>query len=588
MSNTYNNRFTSILKNSIQGSLMLTLLLLFVTLDTKAQQNNSSQISTLALPEQSGEHIKLYTDRYLYIVNDRIYFIAAYACCEEMQKNGWSKVLYLELIRWNGSKIKQIKVPLNRDGASGYLVIPKDLLSGNYYLRAYTKWMRNYSVYDYGYTLLKIVNPYKAETEISLEENQTDSIFSIIPEKLVVKPDILHCSVNKNSYTAREKVKLEIRYPGDKILPDNNFYITVTKYHSTDSISLISKVKNMQRDRSYKPEYLPELRGMTISGKVVERNTNKPLKGTMVYISIPITGEYLASYKTNTEGKFYFSLPDLTGRYDFYVDILQDNLETKIYLDNDFCDKPVVLPYIPFLINVKEKELLREMSIHTQISEKYEIMGDEEQPNENQYFYGKAGKVYYTKEYIELPNLKEFFFELVPEVWVHYKKAKPYLFIDGETGISIENPLILIDNIPASNDEKVLKIPVKKIERIEVINQPYVVSGNIYRGLISIYSVQKDFAGIDLSKNSMFFSFNLFEEFNYDFPDYADSSAVDSRIPDLRNLLYWEPGLQLMPGESKTMEFFTSDVKGNYTVYIHTKNGTADYDVVGVCQYKVE
>ncbi len=44
----------------------------------------------------------------------------------------------------------------------------------------------------------------------------------------------------------------------------------------------------------------------------------------------------------------------------------------------------------------------------------------------------------------------------------------------------------------------------------------YIVAGMKYCGIISIYSKNKDFAGLDLNKNSMFFTSDLFSDRNQD------------------------------------------------------------------------
>ncbi len=109
------------------------------------------QAGQLGMPDSitiagSGERIRLFTDRNLYCVNERIFFTAGYTCLNEADSILWSKVLYVELINWNGVKLGNLKLKLDKSGSSASLRIPGDLLSGNYYLRAYTKWMRNFSI----------------------------------------------------------------------------------------------------------------------------------------------------------------------------------------------------------------------------------------------------------------------------------------------------------------------------------------------------------------------------------------------------------------------------------------------------------
>lgn len=196
-------------------------------------------------------------------------------------------------------------------------------------------------------------------------------------------------------------------------------------------------------------------------------------------------------------------------------------------------------------------------------------------------FYGSKTNTYYTKKYIELPNIEEFFVEIITEAFVVYNKGETVLKNTGNTGFSNYPPLIFLDNILVNNDDRLLKIPLNKIERVEAIKSGYVVGNMKYSGMVSIYSKNKDFAGIDLNKNSMFFAFDLFSNENsiYTFVE----NSYDSRIPDRRNLLYWNPDIQLSVGQKTTISFYTSDNKGDYVVYIFGKNKGVEKEVYGKC-----
>ena len=109
------------------------------------------------------EYITLFTDRNMYAVNERIYFSSFYRQGEDSAKESWSKVLYVELVTPSGSAVTSGKFHLNEKGSSGYLLIPADALTGNYYLRSYTRWMQNFGPQSYCYTPLTIINPYTRE-----------------------------------------------------------------------------------------------------------------------------------------------------------------------------------------------------------------------------------------------------------------------------------------------------------------------------------------------------------------------------------------------------------------------------------------
>jgi hypothetical protein len=136
--------------------------------------------------------------------------------------------------------------------------------------------------------------------------------------------------------------------------------------------------------------------------------------------------------------------------------------------------------------------------------------------------------------------------------------------------------------------EKFLNIPTEKIEKIEIIDKPY-VSGNIqYNGIIQAFSKNRDMAGIDLSKNSMFFNYSLYSGTKpVDFPDYADRT-YHARIPDRRNTLYWNPALQMKQGEEQNISFYIADMTGEYEILIQGLSKTGDKIILGKTSFIVE
>ena len=45
-----------------------------------------------------------------------------------------------------------------------------------------------------------------------------------------------------------------------------------------------------------------------------------------------------------------------------------------------------------------------------------------------------------------------------------------------------------------------------------------------------------------------------------------ETAQQQSRLPDFRNLLYWQPELALAAGQPRTLTFYTSDQVGRYLV----------------------
>lgn len=543
------------------------------------------------IPAEPGEKIQLFTDRSLYCVNEKILFSANYIYDYGIAFMDWSTVLYVELIRWNGDKLVQGKFPLDKNGTYGCLEINKDVISGNYYLRAYTKWMRNYSPYEYAYVPLKIINPFEIKTDLGSPEE--DTLQKVLLHKLNNGTRSILCSVSEEKYKKRQKAEVELIIKD--IDPDNTYNVCITVVRSGTIDTITPSVRHYESNKiptSKIIEYLPEIRGISVSGKVINRVTREPLEKVTVNLTTPVSGLYYSGYKTNHNGKFLFTFPYMKGKHDFYIGLTNvDTVEAEILIDNDFCDAPVVLPFIPFELNDLEKQLAREMMINMQINQKYfsdSVYSDnyEKKSEDQKVFYGSAQSTIYTKDYIELPNLQEFFFELIPEVTVMYSKNKPYLKINKPTSLTSYPPLILIDNIPVNNDEELLKIPTNRIERIELINQGYTKGNMLFNGLISIYSKNKDLAGIELPANSMFLSYNLFSGEKY-YPADNGENLQNLRIPDRRNCLYWQPDFRITSGKKSTISFYTSDSEGDYIVYVRSKSRKGETEIFGTSFFSV-
>jgi hypothetical protein len=540
------------------------------------------------VPAVSGEKIKLFIDRSIYCVNEKIYFIAEYSCITGLDSLAWSNVLYVELIKWNGTRLVQMKLKLTRPGTPGSMKIPGNLLSGNYYLRAYTKWMRNYPVQEYTYQLVKIVNPFSSETDEGAADISAQAGTALLKPVQKTLINGVSCNMDKNEYQPGEKTAVSFLINDRKLVDFDRYCVSVAKVSAIDTTGQYyeSGVSSQERNLSY-IEYLPEIRGITISGEVVDKSTKLSQKKAFISLSETQHGEYFSVYQTDDMGRFHFSLPDMQGQHDFFI---QAEIPSEIKIDNGFCNKPVKLPYVAFKLDKDEIDFVREMIINMQLSERFlankDTLADSQQAKaEPLVFYGSKKAVYSTEKYIELPNIEEFINEVVMEATIINEKGKASFISMRRTGLSNYLPLIFIDNVQVSNDDRLIKTPLNRIDRVEVINKDYLIGSMKYNGIISIYSRNKDFAGLVLNKNSTFFTYELFSDKDTAC-DYSEKSS-DSRIPDKRNLLYWNPDIKLSADQQTAISFYTSDSKGEYVIYIRGKNSKEGDEIYGKCYFSV-
>ncbi|UOQ81618.1 hypothetical protein [Hymenobacter sp. 5414T-23] len=68
-------------------------------------------------------------------------------------------------------------------------------------------------------------------------------------------------------------------------------------------------------------------------------------------------------------------------------------------------------------------------------------------------------------------------------------------------------------------------------------------------------------------------------------PSYATAEEKQRRLPDMRNLLYWNPDVTTTATGSTTLEFFTSDQPGTYEVVVQ---GLAADGLSGTARFQFE
>ncbi len=90
------------------------------------------------------EKIHLHLDKPAYTVGDTIWFKAYLVNSELNRPSTLSKILYVDLINERDSLKRSLRLQVDSGAAWGDFVLGDTLREGNYRIRAYTKWMRNF------------------------------------------------------------------------------------------------------------------------------------------------------------------------------------------------------------------------------------------------------------------------------------------------------------------------------------------------------------------------------------------------------------------------------------------------------------
>ena len=129
----------------------------------KGQDNNLSEIEKkfqLFSQKAIQEKLYLHLDRSFYVVGETIWFKAYDVNGASNQLMDLSKIAYLEVMDKEQNAVIQTKFSLSGGKGNGSLIIPSSVASGNYKVRCYTNWMKNFSSDYFFETTISVVNPF--------------------------------------------------------------------------------------------------------------------------------------------------------------------------------------------------------------------------------------------------------------------------------------------------------------------------------------------------------------------------------------------------------------------------------------------
>jgi len=107
------------------------------------------------------ESIFIHADKRYYLTGEFLKFKVY--CLERTtaQTSRLSKVAYVEILDRDNNPYLQTRIELIDGQGSGEFYLPMNLPSGNFVIRGYTRWMRNFKPEDYFHSMVQIINPFK-------------------------------------------------------------------------------------------------------------------------------------------------------------------------------------------------------------------------------------------------------------------------------------------------------------------------------------------------------------------------------------------------------------------------------------------
>ncbi|MEI6683015.1 MAG: hypothetical protein WCO44_10325 [Bacteroidota bacterium] len=532
--------------------------ILLMMLASVCQGLMSQQLAAIG----SGERVEACIDRNMYVAGENILFSALVFNVKNPSADEISRTLYCELIAPDGKKIASRKYGLLHFSACGAFPVPEEAASGIYYLRFYTRIMRNSTTGNYKYILLKIVNPVK--TEVLPGADIDDTINFAGREQVVPATSPALKIVGQRVVSARQEFHLEVQRKADPARPAK-LCLSVIPEFTCGKVSLPAR---KEAGPAKSVLFYPETRGVSISGHLTGRETGQPVARAKVNLSI-IGDKDIMVVHTDSTGRFFFALPDHSGNRDIFL-CADDmpGIKPEILIDNDFCTRPVSLLSPVFSLSRQELQTAFSLSVNagiTTVFSKDTMAGRMVAEDPGVSFYGEPSEVLVMDKYIELPTLEEYFSEL--QLMLKVRKIdgrKQFRFYLSQGEMSIYEPLVLVDWVAVNDVDKVLAMSPREIGRIEFVNSVYIKGNVTYGGIVTFVSKKNDFAGINLPSSGTFVNYSFTEPSH---PGMPQDPGVPN-IPDSRNTVYWNPDLQVNGEGVSDVSFTAPDTPGRYLVLL--------------------
>lgn len=396
-----------------------------------------------------------------------------------------------------------------------------------------------------------------ADLSVTVVRHGVISNSDVLPEFIAANPWLIKAFLSQQSRPIQYKEQIEAAL----IMQDHR---------------ILEELREQLPDDGPHLEFLPELRDVTVSGVVRDKDTKEPIPHLQVYGSVLFNNPQFHIYETDANGEFIFTLNDLHGMQDVFLSPVQRTekaVNYEIMINQDFDHRYPAFNNTPFPYNEDYKSFLEELNTNAQLNLAFHSQANEESTlndRRRHHLFGKERISRNLDDYVELDEMWDVLYEVIPHVRP-VKKQNEYQIkiMDDNSNTLPGSPLVLLDNIPIFDVKKIMDLHPSQVDKIEVIDRTYLLGSYAINGVMLITTKTQNFGGTEFPEAAVFSEYQTltpspqFNEMTYD----KEIDEKTRRIPDFRNLLYWNPQLKI-EGDDVAFHFFTSDRKGKYDIII--------------------
>jgi hypothetical protein len=325
-------------------------------------------------------------------------------------------------------------------------------------------------------------------------------------------------------------------------------------------------------DRTDSLAHLPELNGHIVRGRVVNKLTGAPAASVPIYLSVPSRRIQLYNSVSKPDGSLRF---EVAGLYGLNQLVVQPNTQRdtlyRVEILTPFSTRYAARPLGPLTLPQAWAAPLQRRHVQAEVQQHFY----RQQPAVYQVpradtlaFYGKPVEQYKLDDFTRFKVMEEVMREYVLGVLVRIRKGKFHFLVpDKNSKLMFEDPLVLLDGMPVFDVNKIMAFDPLKIQKLDVVTSRYFLGPLVHNGVVSYTTYKGDLAGFPLDPHALLQDYEgLQGQREFYAPRYETPQARKSRLPDFRNLLYWNPDAPT--DAALAPAFYTSDQAGTYRVVV--------------------
>lgn len=337
-------------------------------------------------------------------------------------------------------------------------------------------------------------------------------------------------------------------------------------------------------DGSFHPEhYFTRL--IQYSGSIVNKENGKPVTDSTLLVAYLQKGMIGYEATTDKEGKF-----DLIFLFDFWNDddifysvkrkdnqdinatVLWDTDPVSRFIGKKFIEEKAVNSYANF------SSRKRHIDFSYDFYDKQQAIKTISMKDPNREFEDELSGTDYSvnvEEYVMFPTMEELIREVVPSL--QHRKTKKNSIVrvvlrDG--AIPIGDPLFIIDGIMTKNSSYFLQLKPADLVSIKIVRSPNKLNrfGTLgQHGIVLVLTKGIDHKNLRSDNTSI-----SVKGINKPITTFQSRSvSSNSRVPDFRSTVYWNPSIVTNSDGVAKINFSMSDDSGNLLILIQgiTTNG---------------